>query len=88
MQLNRSALLACAAFLLTSDLCFAQSFYAGLRGRVTDASGGAVAGASLTLLNPTTGISVRTVANDQGEYVLQAVNPGAYDLYVESAGMK
>ncbi len=57
-----------------------------LKGRVTDASGAALAGTTLTLTNVATGVSVSARASSAGEYDYTQLNSGVYGLIVEQTG--
>lgn len=62
----------------------AQTYNGGLRGTITDPSGAAVAGASITLTDEPTH-QVRTAKSDNsGTYAFNALRPSTYTLHVES----
>lgn len=65
---------------------FASSGGGTLKGTITDSQGAVVAGASVTLTNPSTGDQRRTVTGDDGQYTFTEVEPGTYNLRIESAG--
>src|ERR1700693_6233554 len=82
--------LAVVGFLLLSGVCSlslrAQVVGATLSGTITDASGGLVANAVLTILNDETGV-VRTVStNDAGVYSAPNLQPGNYTVTTAAAG--
>src|SRR6201981_1617376 len=66
----------------------AQSTGGRIRGTVTDPSGGAVVGATVTLLNEATHATrdVQTGAN--GEYIFLDVPVGSYEVDLASQGFK
>jgi hypothetical protein len=64
----------------------AQSGTASVSGLVMDPQGGAVPGASVTLIRTQTGTSRSTVTNESGRYEFAAVPPGLYVLTVELSG--
>lgn len=68
-------------------LC-AQSFTAGLRGTVTDATGGAVPGAKVVVLEADRNVPHNTVTDEAGRYVVTALRPGNYTLAVEAKGFR
>ncbi len=70
-------LLACAAM-------WAQT--AELTGRVTDPSGGVIAGANVTATNQATQVERKTTTNEAGYYVITQLQPGDYRLTVEATG--
>lgn len=59
-----------------------------LHGVVTDPSGAAIAGATVTLIQPDTGRRQSTVANARGAYSFPAVLPGLYRLKITAHGFK
>jgi hypothetical protein len=59
-----------------------------IRGVVTDASGAAVAGATVTVTNAATGAVRRAATNDEGIYNFPSLQPGVYALRVEQQGFK
>jgi len=76
------------AFALVTPFAQAQSTGGRIRGTVTDPSGGAVVGATVTLLNEATRVTrdVQTGAN--GEYIFLEVPVGSYEIDVSSHGFK
>jgi hypothetical protein len=59
-----------------------------IAGRVSDTFGYAVSGASIQVKNTATGTVYRTVSTATGEYALNGVPPGAYELSVAMTNMK
>ena len=59
---------------------------AQLNGTVTDASGGAIAGASITLQNTATNTTYTGTSNDRGYYALANLPPGNYELKATFTG--
>jgi outer membrane receptor protein involved in Fe transport len=71
---------------LVSANAFAQQTNGTILGRVMDAQGAAIPGATVTAKNPGTGF-VRTVVSDEvGTYRLSALPVGQYEIAVELAG--
>jgi hypothetical protein len=66
----------------------AQTDTASLSGQVTDPSGGAVAGAAVTLKSKATSSSRQATSGADGEYQFSLVAPGMYELTVEANGFK
>ena len=60
-------------------------YSAQLSGVVTDASGGAVADATVSLVDEGTGIARTTVTDSRGFYAFTGVRPTSYTIRVESA---
>jgi hypothetical protein len=83
--------LACtfAIFLLASAVgLHGQTTNGNIQGTVTDPSGAAVGGASVTGRNLDTGLSITTVATDAGLYSLANLPPGRYTVIVEGPNLK
>src|SRR5437763_7050154 len=60
-----------------------------LRGTVTDAQGGVVAGATVTVKNESTGTSTAPITTtSDGIFEAAALSPGTYIVTVEGAGFK
>jgi hypothetical protein len=78
------AILACALALPMA----AQQGASELRGRVLDASGAALPGASLVARNQDTGLFRTTTSGADGSYFLTGITPGTYELTAELAGFK
>ncbi len=66
---------------------YAQTF-GEITGRVTDASGAVMPGASITLTNVNTNGVRKAVSTDAGVYTFPSVPPGAYTLKTEVSGFK
>ena len=78
-----------AILLLSSSLLLrAQSTYGSLTGTVTDASGAAVAGATVTLTNTATEEKQIQSTGETGLYSFVNLSPGDYRLVVEKNGFK
>src|SRR5580658_753570 len=90
MSSKRVALLLVALFcliVLTPSALFSQT--AGtVDGTVTDSSGSAVAGATVTLTDRSTNIPLNTTTNGAGRYVFVEVRPGFYDLSFNKDGFR
>lgn len=70
-----------------SSVALAQDT-SSIRGTVKDQQGNVVAGASVTLISPSTNATRTTTSRDSGAYSFDAVEPGDYRLEVESKGFK
>ena len=68
--------------------CFAQTQTARLVGTVHDSSGAVVPNAKVTAVNNATKVKDEAVTNNAGDYVLPALQPGAYSLTVEASGFR
>jgi len=67
---------------------FAQKGLAVLRGTIMDSSGATLPGASLFLIDPSTGLERKAETPDNGHYEFGALNPGKYQLKVSKEGFK
>jgi outer membrane receptor protein involved in Fe transport len=65
---------------------YGQQTTGTIRGGVTDASGGAVAAASVTATNNDTGIANTVVADSSGTYSFPLLRPGTYTVKAEAKG--
>ena len=75
-------------FVVASITSYAQSNYGVVRGIVSDPQGGSLSNATIVLTSEAKKISRTTVTNGSGEYVFNAVDPGAYSLSVTVTGFK
>jgi len=66
----------------------AQTTNGGIQGTITDPSGAAVVGASVTGRNMDTGLSFTTTTTDAGIYSLPNLPPGRYSVVVEVPNLK
>src|SRR6185369_3133192 len=81
------SLFALFLLLIVSALSWAQST-TSLRGTVTDRSGAAVGGATVTLSSPERSFERTTTTTPEGAYEFTQLTPGAYSLAVDSSGFK
>lgn len=90
MSNKRMALLLAALYCLlalTPSALFSQT--AGtVDGTVTDPSGAAVAGATVTMTDKATNIPLTATTNGVGRYVFVEVRPGFYDLSINKTGFR
>ncbi|HWE83350.1 MAG TPA: TonB-dependent receptor [Terracidiphilus sp.] len=66
----------------------AQSVYGSIFGTVTDASGAAVPGATVTVTDEAKGTVVTVTSNGSGDYSVPHLIPDVYDLKVSAKGFK
>jgi hypothetical protein len=66
----------------------AQIGNAGLGGTVTDQSGAAVVGATVTLTNKASGTETSFTSDERGEYTFRNLTPGTYDLRASKNGFQ
>jgi hypothetical protein len=72
--------------LMAGVVAHAQVTGATLSGTVTDASGGVVAGATVSATNSATAVTRDTTSDSAGLYNLPNLIPGTYEIRVSSAG--
>ena len=63
-----------------------QAIYGNIFGTITDQSGSAVAGATVTVTSVQKGTTFRTTSNDTGNYTVTHLIPDQYDVRAESSG--
>jgi hypothetical protein len=66
----------------------AQSVMGTITGMVTDTSGAVIPAAQVVARNTSTGVEMRAVSSSTGNYVLQNLQVGTYDVSVSNAGFK
>ena len=78
-----------ALFFVTAGVpSFAQTTLGTITGRVLDSSGAAVNSAGVAATNTGTHVVYHTTTNDTGNYVLQQLAIGSYELAVEAKRMR
>lgn len=82
---RRLATLFTLCSLLSSPL-LAQTSTGDITGRVLDAQGNVVAGATISARNVATGATRATTTNDTGEYTITQLAPGTYEVSAEGKG--
>ena len=66
----------------------AQAGSSTVKGLVTDASGGAIPGATVNVINEATGVAPETVTNNEGQYSVPALVPGRYRIEAKIDGFE
>jgi Carboxypeptidase regulatory-like domain len=74
--------------LVFSPSGWGQAVTATLLGTITDNTGAAVPGASVTILENATGIPHTSVSNESGNYTFPDLSPGSYSVSAEAKGFK
>ena len=82
------ALAATVALLLICLPLFSQGGQGSIQGGVFDQTGGAIAGATVSVTDVARGIARTLVADDAGQYVAASLNPGTYTVRAEAKGFK
>jgi len=67
---------------------YAQAIYGTIIGTVTDAQGGAVSGAKVTVTSVTKGTTDETTTNESGNYTVTHLIPDVYKIRIEASGFK
>src|SRR5574341_2182002 len=81
-----TGLFLCCAFL--SSTLPAQQPTGVIRGVVTDATGGVVSGASVSIVHKANQFTRREKTSDAGTYSVSALLPGEYEVCVEAPGFR
>ena len=87
-RFGNMAILALALPLLCVNLATAQVITSTLYGTVTDPSGAAIPGATVTATSDDTGTSSATTTDATGEFTLGSLQPGKYTIQIEAQGFK
>ena len=74
--------------LCSGVVALAQTSKGFVIGNVSDPNGAAILGAVVKITNNTTGTSRETVSSDDGNFRIDAVDPGSYKLTVVQSGFK
>jgi hypothetical protein len=82
------SLLLCLVFGVCASRLAGQSDTARLQGTVTDAQGGAIVGAIVTVTNTGTGREVSERTNESGLYNIAALPPGKYHVEIKKQDFK
>jgi len=86
--MKRLAFLLGILFLVVAVPLYSQTTNGAIQGSVTDTSGGAVVGATVTARNMDTGLTEPTETSDAGVYFLPNLPPGRYSVTIEAKGLK
>jgi hypothetical protein len=87
MQLSKRLFGPLLTFLvLFSSTLFAQTNTTSLTGEVTDATGAAIQGASITITDAGSGFHAEEVSKSKGEYSFEQLKPGNYEVKVSYPG--
>ncbi|MBI1355921.1 MAG: hypothetical protein GC160_16395 [Acidobacteria bacterium] len=77
-----------ALCLLGPSAAFSQTGQGILTGLVSDSTGAAIPGVSISVLSKEKGVTVSSATNAEGAYYVPYLNPGFYDLTYQSDGFK
>lgn len=84
----KQKLLVLFAFVICASAAHAQSVRATILGTITDASGASVPKATVTARQTATGLTRVETTSDSGEYSIQQLPVGLYNITVEQPGFK
>jgi len=73
---------------ISASSLYAQTTLGSITGRVTDPAAASVSNAKVVATNTSTGVAYRTNTNGSGNYVLQQMALGSYDVTMEAAGFR
>jgi hypothetical protein len=88
MSRPRTVFVLLALALVTAGLAYSQAVNATLLGTVTDATGGVVPNAKVTITEINTGVVKTAQTNESGNYNFPDLPPGNYKVSIELAGFK
>ncbi|MGB6198142.1 MAG: carboxypeptidase regulatory-like domain-containing protein [Candidatus Acidiferrales bacterium] len=83
-----TALLATLVCIFTAQVSRAQDVFGTINGTVTDSTGAAVSGASVTITNEQTGIARPATTNENGYFVAAELPVGVYTVAATQKGFK
>jgi hypothetical protein len=78
----------CIALLIFVSLGHAQASLGRISGVITDQTGGAMSGATVTVLDTQRGIARTLTSDDSGDYVAPNLTPSNYTVSAEAKGFK
>ena len=84
----RKMIFSTISILSVATLAFAQTESARINGTVSDGTGAIVSGATVTVRSTATGHEVKTTTNEQGNYSVLSLSPGAYQIEVAQTSFK
>ena len=79
----------CAGLLIFTSCAVSFAAVTGrISGTVTDPTGSAIPGATITISNTAQGLETKTTTDAQGNYSFPSVNVGTYDILFEATGFR
>ena len=76
------------AVLVMASAALAQSATGQIVGKVTDPNGAVVSGATISVKSVDTGREMTATSDNEGSYTITAMQPGLYDVVVQSGNFK
>lgn len=87
-MVRRNVVSIAVLFFLTLALSFGQTFRGSMAGSVADASGAAVPGTEVKIVNKGTGLTRTVETGTGGEFTFPNLDPGVYTVTVAKAGFQ
>jgi hypothetical protein len=88
LKTSSACIISLACLFCAAGLAFGQGTDLGtIRGTVTDASGGVIPNATVSVIDALTNTARETRTNSQGNYEMFGLKPGTYRVAVTAAGM-
>src|SRR5436853_367338 len=87
-HVSRKVVLFLFVLAMTTEVVVAQKFTGDISGTVTDSSGAAVGGATITAENTGTGLQRTALTSDMGSYRIPSLTVGRYKVTVSASGFK
>ena len=84
--MRHSATTAALSVSFAVSAALGQNATTSIRGVVQDSTGAAIPGATISLVDPAAGRTLKTTANAQGEYELLQITPARYTITATAAG--
>ncbi|MFZ0662399.1 MAG: TonB-dependent receptor [Acidobacteriaceae bacterium] len=72
--------------LLSGVVAFGQAGRGNISGSVTDQTGAVVPGATVSLVDPSTGVTRHATSNAAGHFAFISLNPGVYNITAKQSG--
>src|SRR5262245_15263548 len=88
MKTIKTLVFVVAIFIALAPAASAQSFKATVIGTAVDSTGAVVPGATVTIVQEGTGLTVSTTTSVEGTFSLPQLPPGQYELTVELPGFR
>jgi len=86
---KKSVGLVCLIIVLSQALpVFSQTSQGTIQGGVFDQTGGALAGATVNVIDVARGVTRNLIADNAGQYVATNLNPGTYSVRAEARGFR
>src|SRR5690242_7564777 len=88
VKLLTLAIAALVAIAVTVSPAAAQTLFGSVVGNVTDVSGAAIPGATVTVVSAQTNDTRTTETNDRGEYTVATMTVGTYTITISKPGFQ